>query len=139
MALISLNLKPSDKQLRSFALIAMLMCSIIGLLLVWTAGLPLTGFLVFCIVGVAIFVMSRISLKLVRPIYMGLIIITFPIGWIVSHIMMGLFYYVVIGGVGFVFKLLKRDPLHRAFDPQAESYWVAYKHKRTPKDYFRQF
>lgn len=139
MALVSLNLNPSDKHLRSFALIALIMCNIIGLLLMWVSDLPFNGFIVFCILGSAVYLLSRISLRLVRPIYAGLMVVTFPIGWVVSHAMMALFYYGVIGGIGLLFKLLKRNPLHPAYDPDAESYWVPYKCKRTTKDYFRQF
>ncbi|HDS85584.1 MAG TPA: hypothetical protein ENN97_10375 [Phycisphaerales bacterium] len=139
MALVSLNLKPNEKQLRDFGDIALCMCNIVGLLLMWAAGLPVRAFIVICLIGVAIYLLSRISVKLVRPIYCGLIVITFPIGWVISHTVMALFYYVIIGAVGLVFKLLKRDPLHRAYDPDAESYWLPYKHKRTAKDYFHQF
>ncbi len=139
MALVSLNLKPSDKQLRDFGDIALCMCNIVGLLLMWIAGLPLRAFIVFCIAGVAVYLLSRISVTLVRPVYLGLILLTYPIGWVISHTVMAIFYYVIIGGVGLVFKLLKRDPLHRALDRQAESYWIPYKHNRSLSHYFHQF
>lgn len=139
MALVSLNLKPSEKQLRDFGDIALCMCNLVGLVLMWAAGLPMKAFIVFCIIGVVIYLLSRISLKLVRPVYIGLIALTFPIGWVVSHVVMAVFYFVVIGGAGLVFKLLKRDPLHRAFEPQTPSYWIPRRHKRTAKDYFHQF
>jgi len=139
MALVSLNLKPSEKQLREFGEIALCMCNIIGLLLFWLGGLPIAGLVTFCICGVAVFGLSRISVKLIRPIYLGLIVLTFPIGWGVSHIVMAFFYYAVIGFVGLIFKILKRDPLHRNYDPQAVSYWIPYRHNRKPEEYFRQF
>lgn len=139
MALVSLNLKPSDKQLREFGEISLCMCNVVGLLLMWLFGMSVKAFIVFCICGVAVFAASRISIKLVKPVYVSLIAATFPIGWVVSHAVMAIFYYVIITGVGLVFKLLKRDPLHRAYDPQAASYWIAYRHNRKPKDYFHQF
>jgi hypothetical protein len=58
---------------------------------------------------------------------------------VISHAVMAIFYYVIIGGMGLVFKLIGRDPLCRKIDRQAESYWVEYKHHRTAKDYFHQF
>jgi hypothetical protein len=66
-------------------------------------------------------------------------VVTFPIGWLVSHVVMVLFYYVIFSGVGLVFKLFKRDPLHRAYNPQAESYWLPCQRKGSAKDYFHQF
>ena len=139
MALVSLNLKPSEKQLREFGEIALCMCNIVGLLLMWIAALPVKAFILFCICGVAVFGLSRISVKLVRPIYLGLIVLTFPIGWVISHALMAIFYYVVIGGVGLIFKLLKRDPLNRRYEPQTPSYWIPHRHNRSAKDYFHQF
>jgi hypothetical protein len=139
MALVSLNLKPSEKQLREFGEITLCMCNVIGLLLFWLGGLPTAGLIIFCLCGLAVFALSRLSVRLVKPIYLGLIVLTFPIGWAVSHIFMAFFYFVIIGLVGLIFKILKRDPLHRRYDPQAESYWIPYRHNRTARDYFHQF
>ncbi|NLK41765.1 MAG: hypothetical protein GX298_06895 [Planctomycetes bacterium] len=139
MALVSLNLKPSEKQLRDFGDIALCMCNIVGMLLMGLAGLPVKAFVVICLIGVAVYLLSRISVQWVRPIYIGLMVVSFPIGWLISHILMGLFYYGIISAVGLFFRLLKRDPLHRTYDPEADTYWLPYRHKRTPKDYFHQF
>jgi len=139
MGLLSLNLKPSEKQLRSFGDIALFMCNFVGLLMMQMADLTFRAFLIICIGGMVIYLLSRISTRLVRPVYVGLTVVTFPIGWLVSHAVMALFYYVVISGVGLVFKLLKRDPLHLAGHPDAESYWMPYPHKRASRDYFHQF
>jgi hypothetical protein len=139
MVLVTLNLKPTDKQLRGFGYTALIMCNVISLLLMWVKDLPFYGFIVFCIIGITIYLLSRISLKLIRPIYAGLYVITFPVGRIVGHTMMALFYYVIIGSIGLLFKLLKHDPLHLKYDPDAKSYWKLYKYKRTAEDYFHQF
>lgn len=139
MGLISLNSKPSKQQLRGFGDIALFMCNTLGLLLMWMADLPIRAFIILCITGMVIYLLSRISLVLVKPIYIGLNAATFPVGWLVSHIVMALFYYVIIGCVGLTFKLIKRDPLNLAYDPEADSYWIPYKHIRTIKDYFHQF
>lgn len=139
MGLVSLNLKPSEKQLRNFGDITLFMCNFVGLTMMWLAGLTNKVFLSICIGGMTIYLLSRISTKLVRPVFVGLTVVTFPVGWLISHVVMVLFYYIVISGVGLVFKLLNRDPLHMACNPEAESYWMRYEHKRTAKDYFHQF
>ena len=139
MALVSLNLKPSEKQLREFGLAALVMCALLGALLFWKGTLAVAGLASFCAVGVVIFALSRVAVHLVKPIYLALIVATFPIGWVISHIVMAIFYYVIIGGVGLVFKLIGRDPLCRRYDREAQSYWIPYKSNRTAKDYFHQF
>ena len=139
MALVSLNLSPSDKQLKDFGFISLIMFFVIGLLLLWLGKIPAKGFMVFCLIGIILYLLSRISVVLIKPVYLGLIILTFPIGWVVSHLMMALFYYGIITPVAIIFRLLNRDPLCRSSEPDADTYWIQYKHKRPAKDYFRQF
>ncbi len=139
MALVSLNLKPSKKQLRDFGFIALCMCNVIGLLLLWPGRISLKAFVVFSLVGLAMFVLSRVSTALLKPIYLGMVLLTFPIGWVVSHLVMGLFYYGVVTPIAVLFRILGRDPLCRKYDPQANTYWTVYKRKRSAKDYFHQF
>ncbi len=139
MALVSLNLSPSDKQLKDFGFISLIMFFVIGLLLLGLGKIPAKGFMVFCLVGIVLYLLSRISVVLIKPIYLGMILLTFPIGWVVSHLMMALFYYGIITPVSLFFRLLNRDPLCRRYEPDAETYWLRYKQKRSAKDYFRQF
>ena len=139
MGLVTLNLKPSDKQLRSFGLIGLIMCTLIGGILLAMGKIPVAGFAVFVAVGVLLFILSRVSLKLIRPVYLALIVVTFPIGWVVSHCVMVVFYYGVVTPIAVFFKLTKRDPLYRTMDPKAETYWIRRTRKRSAKDYFRQF
>jgi hypothetical protein len=139
MALISFDFNPSTKHLRSFGVIALCMLNAIGMLLLWRGRLPLKGFAVFCMLGLVIFVLSRISTALVKPIYQAMILASFPIGWVVSHLFIGLFYYVIITGISLIFRLLGRDPLCRKYDSQAETYWIPHKRNRSTKEYFHQF
>jgi hypothetical protein len=139
MALVSLNLKPSQKQLKDFGFISLVMCFVIGLALFGLDKIPAIGFMIFCLVGVALYVLSRISVALIKPIYLGMILLTYPIGWVVSHLMMALFYYGIITPVALLFRLLNRDPLCRRYEPDADTYWIPCKKKRPAKDYFRQF
>lgn len=139
MALVSLNLSPSQKQLKDFGLIGFIMCLIIGLLLFGLGKIPAIGFVIFGLAGIVLFILSRISATLIKPIYLGMIVATYPIGWVVSHVMMALFYYGIITPVALFFRILNRDPLCRKYEPEAESYWMPYKKKRPAKDYFRQF
>ena len=139
MALVALNLKPTDKQLRDFGLAALVMLCLIGALLWWLDKIGFVAGAAFAAAGAAIFVLSRIRAGLVRPVYQGLMLITFPIGWVVSHTAMAIFFFGLITPMGFLFKLIGRDPLHLSYDRAAETYWVPYRRKCTAKDYFRQF
>ena len=139
MALVSLNLDPSEKQLKDFGLIGSIMCPVIGLVLLGLGKVPAKGVMIFCLVGGALYLLSRIAEVLIKPIYLGMILLTFPIGWVVSHLMMALFYYGIITPVALFFRLLNRDPLCRKYEPNTDTYWIQCKKKRAAKDYFRQF
>ena len=137
--MIQLDLNPSHKTLRQFGLICLIMLNVIGLLLGWRFDLPKIAVIGLCLGGIVLFVLSRISAKFLKPVYVGLMVISFPIGWVISHLVMVLFFFGVITPVGLVFRLLGRDALHRKWDRQAESYWVKYPRPDSVKRYFRQF
>lgn len=139
MALVTLNLKPSEKQLKSFGLAGLIMCNVIGIVLFWLEKISNSGYLIFIMVGILLFVLSRVSTRLLKPVFLVLVLLTFPIGWIFSHLVMALFYYGIITPVSVFFRLLNRDPLCRKYDPDADTYWITCKRKRPAKDYFRQF
>lgn len=139
MALVSLNLKPSEKQLKDFAFVALIMFNLVGLVLFSLDKISGHAYWAFAIVGILIYALGRISIKLIKPIFLLITILTFPIGWFVNHLVMALFYYGIISGVGLIFRVLKRDPLCRKFDSNTDTYWIPATKERPAKDYFRQF
>jgi hypothetical protein len=75
----------------------------------------------------------------VRPFFVGLTLAGWPIGWVMSHLALALVYYLVITPVGLTFRLIGRDPLRRALDRQAVTYWERYNPNRGADRYLRQF
>jgi Saxitoxin biosynthesis operon protein SxtJ len=74
-----------------------------------------------------------------RPIYVGWMVLAFPIGWTISQLMLGLMFFGLFTPIGLVFRLIGRDPLQRARRDGVESYWTP---KPAPADlrrYFKQF
>ena len=115
------------------------MFNLIGLVLLWLGKIPAKAFLAFAIAGILAFLLARISTKLIKPIYLTMIVLTFPIGWVISHLAMALFYYVIITGIGLIFRLIGRDTLSKKYDLHADTYWLPSKSDRPAKDYFHQF
>ena len=74
-----------------------------------------------------------------RPLFVGLILVTFPIGIVVSYVLMGFVFYVVFTPVALVFKVIGRDPLERRFDREAKTYWVKRRPVEGTERYFKQF
>lgn len=139
MGLIQLDLNPPPAKLRQFGAIAPVMLLVIGGVLRWRFGLPVAVLAGLFAAGILVFLASRVSPKLVRPVYAGLILLGFPIGWTVSHLVMFLFFFGIITPLGLVFRLLGRDALHRRWDREQESYWTEHPPCDNVERYFRQF
>lgn len=94
------------------------------------------------VLGVAAVVVGAAGLvrpQLVRPIFVGWMIVAFPIGWTVSRVLLAAVFYGVFTPVGLVFRLMGRDVLHLRFAPNRDSYWTPKPATTDLRRYFRQF
>jgi len=75
-----------------------------------------------------------------RLLYVGLSYVAFPIGFVISHAVVVLLFYLVFTPVGVALRLAGYDPMHRKPDPEADSYWTAKpEDDRGPSRYLRQY
>jgi hypothetical protein len=139
MSLIEIDWNPKNKQLQNFGKIALAATFIISFLLYLLKGVAIQWVLIICAFGIIIFIISKISLKLTKLIYLGMILLTMPIGWVVSFILMAAFYFLLLAPLGLFFRLIGRDPLYRKFDPTAKSYWMSRRSPKGLEQYFHQF
>ena len=65
--------------------------------------------------------------------------VTFPIGWVISHLLLGLIYYGMFTPLALFFRLVGRDALKLKIDRNAASYWIETPTNPDPANYFRQF
>ena len=47
------------------------------------------------------------------------------LGSIVSPIIMGILFFVTVTPTGLIRRAMGSDPLHRSFDPDSDTYWIA--------------
>ncbi len=77
--------------------------------------------------------------RLIRPIFVGWMVLVFPIGWVVSKAMLAVLFYGLFTPIGLLFRQLGRDPLARRRRPELQSYWAPKALPDDPKRYLRQF
>jgi len=77
--------------------------------------------------------------SLLRIVYVGMACLTFPIGVVVSFLVLAAVYYLVFTPVGMMLRLFGYDPMHRRRDADAASYWVARMPAEDVRRYFQQF
>jgi len=139
MSLVEINWRPKRKQLQNFGKIALIATAVISLLLYVLKGVAIQWALIIFAVGLIIFLSSIISLRLTRAIYVVLTAVTFPIGLVVSFMLMAAFYFLLLAPLGILFRLTGRDVLGRKFDSTAESYWQQRNPPESAERYYHQF
>jgi hypothetical protein len=137
MSLVAIAWNPSPRQLRQFALLgaAALLLAALGPL---GSGHPL-GAGGLAAAGIGLGAGGVRWPGGVRPLYVGVMAATSPIGWAVSHLVLALIYFGLFTGVALVFRLIGRDALRRRFEPGAASYWQPRRGTEDLRRYFRQF
>ena len=147
MALVKLNLKPTTRELRQFGFIAFGAFGLLGALLFWHViplwrvlgtATPIVAYVVWS-VGALSALLSIVAPTLNRPLFVTLSVVAYPIGVVMSYVIMGVFFFVVVTALGLIFRLAGRDPLRRRFDPTASSYWIPHKAVDKTERYFGQF
>jgi hypothetical protein len=144
---IEINLKPDVRTLRQFGFIALVGFALLAIIawleaLVFSFGLGAARPYVaggFAAVAVVSLLFSLVWPKANLGLYLCLTLIAYPIGFVLSHLVMGLLFYLMITPVGLLLRLFARDPMERRMLPEAESYWVDARGKQPNESYFRQF
>lgn len=138
MALIEINKNPSRRELAWFGLLFLLFFGIAGSL-VWvkTQSLDVAAIIWGCALLVATLYYALPPLR--RPLYLAWVYGAFPIGWLVSNLLLAMIFYLLITPIGLTMRLLGRDALHRKFDPSAKEYWATHDPGGESSRYLRQF
>ena len=135
MALVDLNFNPSNRQLRQFGAICVV--ALPALTWIWTRNPIYASWAAG--LGIALCLLSLVSPRLAKPIFIGLTIVTIPIGLVVGELTMLLIYFGVFLPMAIVFRIIGRDSLQRRSGVAKTSYWQ----KRTPvssiRRYYQQF
>ena len=148
MSIIEINWRPERRTLRNFGLISLCVFGALGAWIffkrtIFGADLSegaarITAMVLWIVAGYS-GLMSVMAPTAVKPVYLLLTAIGLPIGFVVSHIVMGVIYYLVFTPVGLIFRLIGRDALNRKLEADAETYWVERRQAKDVKRYFRQF
>jgi CHASE2 domain-containing sensor protein len=138
MSLVEIKWNPEKRELRQFGLIAVVVLGAAGIILRYVLGAAGVWAVLLGAAGLCIFLITLVSARAGRIIYLGLTFAALPIGFVISVLLMAAFYFLVLTPVGLVFKLSGRDLLNRRFNPDAPTYWTPRQHTDDPERYFHQ-
>jgi hypothetical protein len=145
--MIELDFNPDARTLRQFGFIALVGFGFVATIawlevLVFAFGLGsgrpwVAG--IFAALALLTGVLSVVYPRGNRFIYVGLAVVTYPIGFVLSYLIMGLLFFGLFGPIAIFFRIVGRDSMHRRYDEDAASYWSACRPARAKSDYFKQF
>ena len=138
MSLIELKTDATKKELAWFGLLLLAFLGIVGLL-AWRATGTLTASRYIWGAGVALAVIYYAVPPLRKPMFLGWMYAAYPIGWVMSHVILAVIFYGVLTPVGRLMRLFGYDPMARRFDRSAASYWIERERSTDASSYFRQF
>ena len=128
---------PSARTLRVFSAACLLFCAAAGL---WLAPPSVPGpasFAVWILGGIG-GVLAFTTPRAMRWPYLALAYALYPVGLLVSTLLLGLIYFMVLTPIGLWLRLRGRDPLDKWIDRDVKTYW----RKHTPtkiERYFEQY
>jgi len=75
-----------------------------------------------------------------KCIYIAWMSVAFVLGFVMAHVILTLFFFLVVTPIGLCARLAGKDFLSLKLDPKANSYWLSRPAEvKTPADYERQF
>jgi hypothetical protein len=131
------QLKTGDRDLRKFGLVVGGVFAALGLFF-WLRHKA--AFPYFLWPGAGLMVAGMIVPRALRHVYVAWMSVAFVLGFVMAHVILTLFFFLVITPIGLLARLTGKDFLSLKLDREAKSYWIAREQKaRSSADYERQF
>ena len=92
-----------------------------------------------CLLAVSVGGLGLARPMAVRWLFLIAMIVAFPIGWVLSLLMLLIMYYGILTPVAVLFRLRGRDLLGRKPAPGRTSFWVARQMPGDIRRYFKQY
>ncbi len=140
--MIKIDFKPSVTMLRQFGWIAVLGFPLIAVVILfnWLDWQP--NAVVYCLFGLGGLsgVLAMAAPKALQPIYVIMMLVAIPIGFVISMVLLRLIYYLMFTPLALWFRIRGRDAMNRTLEPDRESYWEDHRdisRPRSPGSYLR--
>ena len=129
--------KPSDRMLRQFSGLWIVFFGIIAARQEFHHHRHVLA-LVLGVLAVTLGPAGMVWPRIIKPIFIGWMAVAYPIGWVVSRVILGIIFYGLFAPVALFFRVRGRDALRLKSEPQAASYWQPKPQALDKAQYFRQ-
>jgi hypothetical protein len=128
--------KPTSRMLRQFAAMGAVVLIGLGCWLGFGQGswaIAAALLMAAAVVGVV----AALWPGALRPIFVGWMCLAFPVGWVLSHVVLAVLFFGLFTPVGLFQRLIGRDVLVRRRRPAYDSYWKPKPAAPDVNSYFR--
>ena len=131
------QLKTSDRDLRKFGLTVGGVFAVLGVLMLLRHKAHYPYFLW---PGVVLVAFGAVLPRVLKWVYIAWMSLAFVLAFVMAHVILTLFFFLVITPIGLVARCVGKDFLSLKLNRAAPSYWIPREPKpKTPADYERQF
>lgn len=122
--MIPLDLRPPDRAVRGFATLWLPLSALVLGALLWRAEAPAAALIALAAAAAVVAAVGYARPALVRPLYVALTVATWPLGVMVSTILLAIVFFLLVTPIGLARRALGRDALGLRRDREAETYWT---------------
>jgi len=132
------QLKTGTRELRNFGVLVGAVFAALGLLFLLRGKARYPYFLA---PGILLLVFGAAFPRTLKQIYVAWMCLAIVLGFIVSTVILTLFFILVITPIGLAARLLGKDFLRLKLDRRGSTYWISRKSRppRSPAEYGQQF
>ena len=138
MGMIEVKKDFTDRELLLFGPLMAIFAGVIGWVVIDKFEAQRVAYGIWSFAGVLI-VLYYLIPPMRKPTYMAWIYAVMPIGWVMSHVLLGSIFYLLFTPIGLLMRLCRYDPMRRKFDRSVDTYWIARDSAKDKKTYFKQF
>ena len=135
MAVFRINTTPGNRQLRQFGLLCIVLLPAIA----WVWGGSSSTIGAAALIGAGLGVLGILAPGLLKPVFVGLVLVSFPIGLIVGELILLMIFAGVFLPMALLFRLIGRDVLQRRMNAESETFWVPRSAPTNVRRYFQQY
>ena len=132
-----LPLQPAPRTLRQFAAAWLVFFLAAASYQTLVRGRPAAGYVLgaIALIGLA----GLLKPLAVRWLFIGATVVAFPIGWLMTQVILAVMFYLVLTPLALVFRWRGRDELQLRREPEKSSFWITRGHPPDAGRYLKQF
>ncbi len=134
---MELNKNPQQKELLWFGALLPVFVALVGYIVGRRTGSETSRTAAWA-VGAGLSVLFWMLPASRRTIFLGFGYLTYPLGWVMTRVLLLLVYLGVVTPTGILMRMFGNDLLGRRIDRARRSYWAPHGGSRPLEDYFRQ-